>query len=316
MQALLKLCRLCGGNINRFRVQHSCQIRKDELYKAFQLHVEDDSADIHPPKFCDSCYAIMIRKIKAIETNILYMHSLAIISWSEHSDVNCMTCEKHQTVKKGGRPKKQQKNRGKPITNSCYDIIQHIMNIALPMLYNNETSFQPHPLTMNIQQSDVQCAICLGTLNSPVQLTPCMSLLCSPCLIQWIEYSKSNECPVCYHHILTTSEIRLLEDIHLRLLHGMLVTCTTCNQSIHLCELKTHNNICGTLTSSCISPHELTATSILNQPVTSPPSAIEQRVATRIVKRMMQDGQIRMSTGGQVSTKNNTKNIKMITNTQ
>ncbi len=36
------------------------------------------------------------------------------------------------------------------------------MNIALPMFYNNETSFQPHPLTMNIQQSDVQCAIVLA----------------------------------------------------------------------------------------------------------------------------------------------------------
>ena len=138
-------------------------------------------------------------------------------------------------------------------------------------------------------------------LNSSVELIACKSLLCSSCLIEHIETSESTECPVCHQHTLTTAQIKPLQDIHTRLLHGMLVTCTTCSQSLHLSELKSHGDICGTSISSYLSPHELTATSILSQPVTSPPSTTEQKVASTIVKRMMQDGQVKILTGGQVS---------------
>ena len=110
-EALQKLCRLCGENINRYRVTYSCQACKDDLYKAFHLRVDDNSDDIHPPNFCDTCYGTMSRKVKAIEDNRPYMQSLKIFPWSEHSNPNCNTCTKYLTVKKGGRPKKTKEQR-------------------------------------------------------------------------------------------------------------------------------------------------------------------------------------------------------------
>ena len=205
-------------------------------------------------------------------------------------------------LKKEDVQKKKQKNRGKPKKNSCHDILQHIIKIAPPPLYNNKTSFQPHPLPMNLKLSDVHCCICSQVLNSPVQLKPCMSLFCSQCLKTHIESSKLNECPVCVDHVLLTTDIKPPEDIHLRLLNGILVKCTACSQSFHLSEMNSHQDLCGTSTDLCLRPHELTATSILSQSMTSPPSIVEQRVASTIVKRMIhQDGDVQIQTGGQVS---------------
>jgi RNA polymerase subunit RPABC4/transcription elongation factor Spt4 len=86
---------------------------------------------------------------------------------------------------------------------------------------------------MNLQQSDFQCSICLNVLNSPIQLSPCSSFVCSQCLIKWFELSNSNKCPVCHHHSLTTADINPLEDMRMRLIHGLLIKCQSCNQNLH-----------------------------------------------------------------------------------
>ena len=130
-----------------------------------------------------------------------------------------------------------------------------------------------------------------------------MSLFCATCLKKHIETSERNECPVCIDdsHVLCTGDIKSPEYIHLWLFHGLLVTCKTCSQSFHLSEMTSHQHVCGSST-SCLQPRELTATSILSQPVTSPPSIVEQRVASKIVRRMMlQGGHAQIHTGGQVS---------------
>ena len=75
--------------------------------------------------------------------------------WSEHSS-HCNTCNKRATVAKGGRPKKQPKNRGRPKQNSCQNILQHVLKITPPTLYDDDTSFQLHPLPMNVKPSDVK----------------------------------------------------------------------------------------------------------------------------------------------------------------
>ena len=164
--------------------------------------------------------------------------------------------------------------------------MQHILDIALPTLYLDEASFQPHPLPINIQLSDIQCVLCQKILNSPVKISSCGSFLCSSCLLQRLEQSNSNNCPVCYYHSLTTSEIKPLDSLHIRLLHGIIVKCNNCKQSIHLSEMKAHNDTCGTTPNIhvCLSANELTAIEILSQPLTSPPTSIEQRVASNVLK--------------------------------
>ena len=105
-EVLLKLCRVCGESIHRFRVSYSCKAKKDDLHTAFLITIDEDNEDIHPPHFCDGCYAGMKRKIKATENKKICMQSLKLFQWSAHSDSNCTTCQKLATIKKGGRPKK------------------------------------------------------------------------------------------------------------------------------------------------------------------------------------------------------------------
>jgi hypothetical protein len=88
--------------------------------------------------------------------------------------------------------------------------------------------------------------------------------------------------------------------MHIRLLQGLLVKCLSCNQSLHLSEMMSH--ICDACTSQSLASHEITATTILSQPSSAPPSAIEKKLASTIVKRMMHDGAIQIPTGGQPLT--------------
>lgn len=113
-QALLNLCRLCGGNLNRSRESYLCHTHKDNIYKAFQIDLDDDSDIIHPPRFCENCNASIARKMKALASNSPYSCSLTIVSWSNHTELDCITCEKYMTMKKGGRPKKKHTAKGRP----------------------------------------------------------------------------------------------------------------------------------------------------------------------------------------------------------
>ena len=301
-EAVLKLCRVCGENISRFRVSYSCLDKKEDLNRAFSINIDEDRDDIHPRRFCDGCYAVIKRKIKATEDNRPYLESIQPFQWSEHDGIDCATCNKLNTVKKGGRPKKQRKNRGKPIENSCHDIIKFTLDIAPPTFYDSKANFQLNiPPSSNIQHSDLHCCTCFNVLNSPVQLS-CSSFICSSCLTKWIELSQSNKCPVCYCHSLTTSEIKNLQPIHFRLLQDTIVKCTDCAQSVKLSDMKSHNCCTTSSTTSSSDPTELTATDILRQPITSPPTNIEKKVASNLMKRMMHDGHITITTGGQVST--------------
>lgn len=306
-QAILKLCRVCGGSLSRSgRVTHSCLQRKADLEKAFDIHIDCDMEDTHPKLFCNSCYAKMKNKIKAIDSKKPHLQALTVFSWNTHNERKCQVCEQFNLISKGGRPSKARKNRGKPTGDSCHDVMQYVIDIAPPTFYDGQPTFDVSPLPLNIKSSDVYCVVCLDVLNSPLQLTACSSLICTSCLIKWIELSKGTKCPVCHHtHLLTLPEINPLEGIHLRLISSLLVTCDLCRQSLHLSEIKSHPEVCGTPSTGCsVTSHELTAEDILTQPITSPPSKIEQEVASKLVKRMMCDGKLTIHvTRGKVSYK-------------
>ena len=74
MEALEKLCRVCGGNINKYRVKYVCEEHADNLRITFHLSILTDQPDVHPRLFCDCCYAVMKRKITAMENNKVYLH--------------------------------------------------------------------------------------------------------------------------------------------------------------------------------------------------------------------------------------------------
>ena len=55
------------------------------------LEVESDDPDIHPPKFCNSCYLAMQRMRKSLDERKVYRTSLVGHVWSVHSNDVCET---------------------------------------------------------------------------------------------------------------------------------------------------------------------------------------------------------------------------------
>ena len=110
LQALQKLCRICGGNVNKYRVSYKALYHKESLKTAFGIDVETDHQDLHPSFFCDGCFAIIKRKENAVKEEKMYIHSVEVFEWFPHS-LFCYTCDSYNTLKKGERPKKKNEKK-------------------------------------------------------------------------------------------------------------------------------------------------------------------------------------------------------------
>lgn len=59
---LLHLCRLCGQRYGRNeRVTYSTWDYAERLEASMMVNVRLDNEDIHPKKFCNSCYRVMTK---------------------------------------------------------------------------------------------------------------------------------------------------------------------------------------------------------------------------------------------------------------
>ena len=179
---------------------------KEELWSAFSISIDEDIPDIHPIYFCDRCHVVVGKKLRATKP---YLQSLKLFQWEHHTNSDrCKTCAKLNVILKGGRPKKGRKNRGRPKENSCHNIIAYIRDIAPPHFYNNRDLIEVMKVPEGVSQSESVCPICLNLLNSPIKLS-CKTLLCSSCLVTWIETTRSTNCPSCYAHSITLSLIHI-----------------------------------------------------------------------------------------------------------
>ena len=111
---------------------------------------------------------------------------------------------------------------------------------------------------------------------------------------------KSHEqvnCPCCYS--THPFSIQKPSDLLLRVLGRVLVQCPSCISIVRCEDLRAH------LSSGCKrdSPSDLMVADILSQPLTTPTTNTERRLASNLVRRMMVTGSkdtVQISTGGQV----------------
>ena len=202
-QALGNLCRVCGNNLHKARVSFKCADYVPELIQTFSIDVSTENPKIHPTLFCHACYMVTKREQKADQEKKPFLRSTEVFQWNLHSEGSCSVCTQLVSVRKGGRPRKQTKNRGRPnVTGHCgqYTLIDHINKCSSPPFYNRPDTLEFHSCPPSIQLSvtDIHCVICTNILNRPVSLSCACVLVCSTCLTQWIQILKSNRCPVCY----------------------------------------------------------------------------------------------------------------------
>ena len=112
------LCHVCTKRLGR--VSYDCRPTpatgegKDKCISCALLltdlhhEVESDDPDIHPPKFCNSCYLTMQCTRKSLDEGKVYQTSLVGHVWSVHSKHVCETCDMVNKRKVGGRPKRKQ----------------------------------------------------------------------------------------------------------------------------------------------------------------------------------------------------------------
>ena len=187
-ECLKKICRVCGCYLEHTRAKYSCEDHQDGLIKAFNIDHTSDLEDTHPPFFCERCLGVVVKAVAAAKDEKVYLHSVRVCVWSGHEEEDCQVCNQVAVSRKGGRPKKARKNRGRPRTNSVHTRLERMRNYRqesyLPCQVERSTLVYSVPSSLGVKQSDLECPVCMILLDRPVQLA-CGAVLCMECVCRY-----------------------------------------------------------------------------------------------------------------------------------
>ena len=180
IQAIESLCRVCGGPVKQNR---ACKDHQVAIQAVFSIDTTKDCDNIHPKKLCKKCYAVLSRHNKAVAEERVYLHSVQPVEWRVHDAENCSVCESVTNKKKGGRPPKRRKGRGRPSSGDFRSALLDVKHIAPSSFFSEMTSRPPHhiPASLGLNPQDVECPICLEFLDQPLQ-TSCGTVICLSCI--------------------------------------------------------------------------------------------------------------------------------------
>ena len=71
---------------------HKCTLHMAMLKSTFEVDVASDQPEVHPPFFCNSCYAAVKRHSTAASKGIPYCHSIEVFTWEKHQEEECAVC--------------------------------------------------------------------------------------------------------------------------------------------------------------------------------------------------------------------------------
>lgn len=95
-QLLEKHCRVCGKRVLKAKVKankvpvYQCTDHRDALLSCFGIDLSDDAPSTHPIQFCNPCYMVTKRAMKARADCVPYIHSTTTMSWTPHNDSGCL----------------------------------------------------------------------------------------------------------------------------------------------------------------------------------------------------------------------------------
>ena len=306
--SLANYCRLCGEPYPRGYKNKKSKTDIQELVRdCYGIDVSNEDRDVYPEYVCLKCVAQM-RRIEAAEGKKYINTTVSLFNWQAHDcEDNCEICDHFAKCKKGGRPKKCRKNRGRVAgeTTSCtVTSVQAVASerlVAVPVDPSRISVSQVNP------DSHLLCQLCQLVVNGPVQLK-CEALACGECLVRLL-HSKGPDacCPGCGDQI-TSVHLQKCPSVVVELLCNLRIKCAKgCHHCFPLQYLSTHEECC---IPSVIPPtsrstmSETTFGEVLGSPVDAPLSPDEQRVCTHLVKRALHESgnpsTLILKTGGQV----------------
>ena len=303
---LESLCRICTKRLGRVSYSLETPAEKKNnkilIQECFDCPIPTNP-DIHPSRYCNSCYCTMKRMWMAKKNGRVYRTSLTLSCWEEHQDSDCVTCGMMQGRKLGGRPKTTKSICGCP-----GNLVDHIRSVA-------GTKYRcSDPLTISrfipetaVCMEELVCKSCNNIIDEPVEL-PCKHTLCCACCFQLLRSNSSIiSCPRCNQgHSIVAQSFQSPPPLMDKLLKKLVVRCERekCMKFIHLSDLKSHLESKCTLYAHSVQ-HFITLDQVLQQPADIPPTQIEMETAGHVVRKILSQSQTPFSlpTGGHVSTR-------------
>ena len=201
---------------------------------------------------------------------------LKVFVWQPHSDPHCTICTQFS---QRGRPKKT-----RPAT-------QHMDTLEQLNVSTSQTWSDPEPLNLSrflqpaqsLSLCDLQCKKCMCVADCPVQ-TSCGKLLCYTCIVAHLHMS---DIPYpCCGELHEPSTLSPAGDVAVKIIGSLLLHCSRCTSTVELRKMREH------ITSNCTvlippSPSRLTVRQIMSQPADAPPTGVEKKLASSVVKRIL-----------------------------
>ena len=266
--ALKTLCRVCGQLLckgkSTSRTGYLCKDSSTSLQTIFSIDIREDILSVHPDRYCHSCRNIIYFTRQAAKEDKEYIPNMPKpVHWEAHTEPNCGVC--NMPKPKRGRPRKST-NSGIPKCIPQHMAIKHVKDIA-PISRGDSTL----PTTIDV---NLTCPICMEVVDQPIELTTCSTLVCAKCLCDWLRNSFS--CPCCYSpHMTDFSTIRPATVVQ---------------------------RVLTALQHSSSPPQQESVQEILDRPVSSPLTPLEEQLQTALVRRSLKGSgsTVRVKTGGQV----------------
>lgn len=94
IKCLQVVCRICTQKLGR--VSYPCTPSGEGGESPLFVSNRSDDINIHPPRYCNTCYLTLGRMKKARKEGKVYRTSLTVnphvYVWSAHTEVGCTTC--------------------------------------------------------------------------------------------------------------------------------------------------------------------------------------------------------------------------------
>ena len=119
---LKRHCRVCARVITENQYAYTCQEQKSKrLLVKIGVNVDHDQPNVQPTIFCQSCHWKATQYSESVDS------ALEIFKWTPHTDPSssCTVCCLFRMQNRGGRPKKERKNRGRPRSGTVSNILSN-----------------------------------------------------------------------------------------------------------------------------------------------------------------------------------------------
>ena len=293
-EELTKHCRVCGKRLTRKSILKHKHDLKQSLKTCYDINIDEDTDEVHPPDVCYVCVCQM-KRIQNAQDSAFFKPIAAPFLWKAHTEAMCTVCQHYGTTFRGGRPKK---NYGRPKGECVSHTIEAISQVSGEAIASGISTSRI--VAAHILEVHIACVLCECIVDAPVQLS-CDNLACQPCLCKQL-VDNGQVCPSCTEGLDSTHMTKCTALV-MCVIENLRVRCKfECPHSVALKDLLAHEDSCQSFRPlPRLSLRNITLGELMEVSLSEPLSPDEEVVCSRLVRRATQGSHdLVIRTGGQV----------------